>query len=756
MIKYIIISFLLLFSVTSKGQLVVSQTGTVAQWVQNVLTGTGVSVSNVTYTGDLQSIAKFTTGVNSTTLGMTDGLILCTGNATQVAGAASTFASTTTSGGSDPLLANLITFTINDAAILEFDFVPLSDTVKFKYIFGSEEYPEFSLSSFNDVFGFFISGYNPSGGMYTNQNVALLPGTSTAVSIANINNGTWGTGPCVNCSYYVNNSASPYVAYDAYTTPLYATFLVVPCFTYHIKLVIGDASDAIFDSGVFLEANSFSSNTVNLSTTTTNSIDTMAIEGCNNAIVRIQIPYVTPVDKVLYYATAGNAINGVDYVYLPGTVTIPAGSDSTSILIEPIIDGIDEGLEYIELFVATSSCTYDTLTIYIADNKTLECNLPSDTVLCNSDTMTINPNIVGGYLPYSYTWSTGDTTSTLLSDPSITTTYTLTITDICNTDTFDQIIIYDGSPQIVIIGDSVCSNDTAHISAVGDPSYTFLWDNGELTSDISFLVNSSEYYSIIVTDTFGCTIADSTYVKALDSPIAIVSLDTTICNRSSAYIRALGNYADYSWSNGANSRTQNVSPSSLTRYSVTVTNISNCIDTASLLVDVLDIPTAIISTIDDTLCLGKSTELRASVADEYLWNTGEMSQYIIVQPTQKTTYSLQLTNVYNQTRCTHDTSFTLNVERCNFFYAPNAFTPNGDGLNDEFGIVGQYAAIDRFRMYIFNRWGELIFKSDEPSIKWDGTYKGDQAPSGVYTYVFEITETLREQYILKGTVHLLK
>jgi len=300
MIKYILTSFFLLFLISSKGQLVVSQTGTVAQWVQNILTGTGVSVSNVTYTGDLQSIAKFTTGANATTLGMTDGLILCTGNATQVAGAASTFASTSTSGGSDPLLANLITFTINDAAILEFDFVPLSDTVKFKYIFGSEEYPEFSLSSFNDVFGFFISGYNPSGGMYTNQNVALLPGTSTAVSIANINNGTWGTGPCVNCSYYVNNSASPYVAYDAYTTPLYATFLVVPCFTYHIKLVIGDASDAIYDSGVFLEANSFSSNTVNLSTTTTNSIDTMAIEGCNNAIVRIQIPYITPVDKVLY------------------------------------------------------------------------------------------------------------------------------------------------------------------------------------------------------------------------------------------------------------------------------------------------------------------------------------------------------------------------------------------------------------------------------------------------------------------------
>ncbi|MCK5847375.1 MAG: choice-of-anchor L domain-containing protein [Bacteroidales bacterium] len=754
--KYIFIIVLLFWSFSSKAQINISQTGTVTQWVQNVLTGTGVTVSNVTYTGDLQSIAKFTSGTNPTGLGMTDGLILCTGNATSINGAASSFASTTTSGGSDPLLAALITYNINDAAVLEFDFVPLSDTVKFKYIFGSEEYPEYSLSSFNDVFGFFISGYNPNGGMYADQNVALLPGTSTAVSIANINNGTTNTGPCVNCSYYVNNSSNSYIAYDALTIPMYAIFQVVPCFTYHIKLVIGDASDAVFDSGVFLEANSFSSNIIYLSSSTTNSIDTMSIEGCNNAVIGLKIPYVTPVDKVFYYATTGTAINGVDYVSLSGSVTVPAGSDSTSIIIEPIFDGINEGLEYIELYVATSSCTYDTIVVYIADNTVLECNLGSDTVLCNNDTMTITPNVSGGYEPYSYLWNTGDTTSSIFSDPITTTTYTLTLTDACNTDTSDQIIIYDGNPQITIIGDSACTYDSAYISVLGDNSYSYLWNTGEQTQDISFIVILDEYYSVVATDTFGCIVTDSTFVKNYQSPKAITSDDTTICNRSSANVRVIGNYASYAWSNGFNTKNINVSPSILSRYSVTITNSNHCSDTASTLVDVLDIPIAVISSMDDTLCLGKSTNLIGSIADEYLWSTGEMSQNISVQPSQKTKYSLKLTNQYLATRCSHDTSYTLNVERCNFFYTPNAFTPNDDGLNDDFGIEGQYVALDEFHMYIFNKWGEVIFKADDPSIRWDGTYKGSEVAPGVYTYMFEITETLREPYILKGTVHLLR
>jgi hypothetical protein len=161
---------ILFFGVSTKlnAQIAVSQTGTVAQWVQNVLIGPGVTVSNVSFTGDLQAIGTFTSGAAGTNLGFTDGIILSSGKATDAAGFNNSGSTTTnTSGGSDTDLASLIntqTSNIKDAAVLEFDFIPVSDTVRFRYVFGSEEYPEFVNTSFNDVFGFFLSGLNPFGG----------------------------------------------------------------------------------------------------------------------------------------------------------------------------------------------------------------------------------------------------------------------------------------------------------------------------------------------------------------------------------------------------------------------------------------------------------------------------------------------------------------------------------------------------------------------------------------------------------------
>ena len=103
---------------------------------------------------------------------------------------------------------------------------------------------------YNDVFGFFVSGPNPAGGNYTNYNVARIPGTAVPVTIDNVNSGSYS-------SYYVNNGTGLTVVYDGFTTVLTAWCLVTPCNQYHIKIAIGDAGDGAYDSGVFLEENSF-------------------------------------------------------------------------------------------------------------------------------------------------------------------------------------------------------------------------------------------------------------------------------------------------------------------------------------------------------------------------------------------------------------------------------------------------------------------------------------------------------------------
>src|SRR5690606_36291151 len=140
---------------------------TPTQLVEHVLLGGGVTATNITFTGPASSRASFTT--ISSNLGLGAGVILCTGDATTIADNAASGVGTSTGGGSDNDLVMLSGQDINDAAILEFDFVPTGDSLKFKYVFGSEEYPTFVCSQYNDAFGFFLSGPGLSGPFSNNS-----------------------------------------------------------------------------------------------------------------------------------------------------------------------------------------------------------------------------------------------------------------------------------------------------------------------------------------------------------------------------------------------------------------------------------------------------------------------------------------------------------------------------------------------------------------------------------------------------------
>ncbi|MEA3448821.1 MAG: choice-of-anchor L domain-containing protein, partial [Bacteroidota bacterium] len=146
------------------------------QLVEDILISGCVEAFNVTYNGDPVSIAYYTGTIGSS--GFDEGFVMASGSAVDSEGpdnGPSTGSST--SGGSDSDLQALIPgYTINDAAILEFDFIPASNELQFEYIFGSEEFPEWANSSFNDVFGFFLSGPGINGPYSNNaENIALLP-----------------------------------------------------------------------------------------------------------------------------------------------------------------------------------------------------------------------------------------------------------------------------------------------------------------------------------------------------------------------------------------------------------------------------------------------------------------------------------------------------------------------------------------------------------------------------------------------------
>ena len=455
-------------SVDSYAQLTVNNSQTPAQLVQNVLLGPGVTATNVTFTGTNISRGRFS-GVSN--LGLNSGVILATGNISVAPGPNNSGSSSLGGSGqtsNDPELNAISTNTLYDAAILEFDFVPLSDTIKFRYVFGSEEYMEFAASSYNDVFGFFISGPNPSGGSYNNQNIALIPNTTTPVTINNVNGN-------VNSTYYFNNEFPPgtSVQYDGFTVPLTATAIVTCGETYHIKIAIADAGDSGFDSGVFLEAESFSSPGVSIIPEISygGQNDSTLYEGCGTACILLVRGGALLTADTVNLVISGTAINGTDYYETTGGLGTPfpsqiifaPGVDSVSFCITAAADVPVETLESIILTVPAHSvglCVQPAVstTIYLSEYTPISVSSISDTLLCNSLAgVVLNTTVTGGVQPYSYSWNNGlSSTANPTANPTTNTSYIVTVNDACN-----------GAPD-----PTPAMSDTVNVSIISIPSIT--------------------------------------------------------------------------------------------------------------------------------------------------------------------------------------------------------------------------------------------------------------------------------------------
>ena len=226
--------------------------GATAEELVDTLLGGGITVENVSYVGDPAAAGTFS-GMDA--VGFGSGLVLSTGQAIDVVGPNDDTGFTTEFGtpGDADLDAIVTPLTTEDAAVLEFDFTPTTSDVSFRYVFASEEYNEYVNSEFNDVFAFFVNG----------QNCALVPETTTAVSVNTVNGGNpFGT-DATNPSFYRNNDttdpgpATIDTEMDGLTTVFTCNATVNAGETNHLKLAIADTSDQELDTAVFLEALSF-------------------------------------------------------------------------------------------------------------------------------------------------------------------------------------------------------------------------------------------------------------------------------------------------------------------------------------------------------------------------------------------------------------------------------------------------------------------------------------------------------------------
>jgi hypothetical protein len=293
--------------------------------IAHLLEGFGVTITNVEVNCSGASLGHFT---GSSDLPMTEGLLLTTGSAISASGTATELASENSALMSDPDLAALAESPIYDACVLSFDCIPIGDTLLFNYVFGSEEYPEY-VCSFNDVFGLFLSGPEITGPFSGNAaNLALLPGTQTPISINTVNNGNELSQGCMptNVEYFIDNAEGTTIAYDGFTVNLLATVVVVPGETYHFKLAVGDAMDAVFDSGVFLEAFSFRSSGVTTGTEDQGPIQVQLLREAD--AVTVVFPSGNGMQEVLLLSASGTEVaryrSNNERLRVP-TAQLPAG-----------------------------------------------------------------------------------------------------------------------------------------------------------------------------------------------------------------------------------------------------------------------------------------------------------------------------------------------------------------------------------------------------------------------------------------------
>jgi len=258
---------------------------------------------------------------------------------------------------------------------------------------------------------------------------------------------------------------------------------------------------------------------------------------------------------------------------------------------------------------------------------------------------------------YSYLWDNGGNTSSIMVNPTTSSLYRVTVTDINGCQATDDVnvnvnplpVADAGSPQII------CSGQTANLTAFGGVLYH--WSNGLSSQSVNVSPTTSTYFIVTVTDVNGCSATDDVLVTVNQLPVAEAGMNQSVCFGSSVLLTASGGNS-YQWNNGAgNTQVVVVSPPTTTVYIVTVTDQNGCSASDNVMVTVNPLPVANAGT-DQSICIGTSTTLTASGGNSYQWSNGFNTQMVNITPLITTNYTVTVTN---QNGCTATDNVLITV-----------------------------------------------------------------------------------------------
>ncbi|NEN23971.1 gliding motility-associated C-terminal domain-containing protein [Cryomorpha ignava] len=794
-LRLLLISFIIvLFGYNAHSQVTVDNTLTVQQLVEEYFLGEGIFVSNITFNGLPADSAFIQIGLyegngSSNVIDFESGLAMVTADAAAqitgeglVANPVDTDNSGNGYGNDDSDLVTIAnpsgtSFNVNDAAILEFDFVVVGDSITFKYVFASDEYPSFTCSNYNDAFGFFLSGPDISGPFENGAiNLALIPGSDTPVAINTLNSGVSSSpGNESNCAaanpnwvedsqYFVSNSGTPFgdVSFPGMTQTLTAAANVIPCETYHIKMAIGDVSDQGFNSGVFLEAGSFELEgdiEVNLSPTidgapvTTPGFENVLIPGCSTIDISITKPSCLPADTA-FIVYGGTAIQGEDYEFLNQEDSItffPPNINAITIQFDILWDGVPDENEVLEIYVIWVNLfgELDTVTASIPfiDPYSISSETEDVVVTCPADQVQIAAQGLDGIEPYYYDWIDNlageDLTEVMVDVPPDSVYYLVGISDQCAFEViYDSVLVTNNIPpplQATIDGftQPECTNEPVglHTSIQdGNGEYTIVWtdgnDNGYFPNE-NITVQNINSTIVFNPDPIGYTEVLPVYLMVIDTCGTIVT-DTIQINYP--FFEPL---------------TANFTP--LT---------DNCPEEPVVITSQPEFGAGdyFYAWEKTNGEFGVGADLNASFI--HVVPAGGMNNYTLTV----TDFCAREGYSYNYVEGDSGDLFSgglavyedsLRVIKLDKIM--NIITPNGDNRNDFFAIEGVEEFEDA-RLEVYDRWGKLIFETDnymagKPQIKTDNAFDADGFGDGTYFYIINVESG---ECVTSGTIEVLR
>jgi gliding motility-associated-like protein len=366
--------------------------------------------------------------------------------------------------------------------------------------------------------------------------------------------------------------------------------------------------------------------------------------------------------------------------------------------------------------VDSSSCNVaDTTYLQIVVLPQPVVNLGNDTTICGIVNVTLDATSPG----CTYLWSTGATSATITAT-TVNTYWVVVDNGFCTAT--DTMVISGFAPPNIGSDTTVCSGQQVLLDA-GNPGSTYNWSTGASTQTIT--VNATGIYWVDVTSG-SCTFRDSIDVTVVTLQQPDLGADTMVCPDQTLDLSGTDPNVTYTWSDGSTGMTFTADTAGT--YWV-VASVGNCVLSDTIVVGYLanvELGSAV------SLCnLQNGVTLDAgNPGSQYVWSTGATTQTIMVS--EAGTYYVDVINASN---CNLTDTIEVTGELGGgVLYMPNTFTPNGNNRNDVFYAVG--TSIVEFHMQIYDRWGMLLFSSDDINVGWDGRFKGNLVQ--VDTYVVKV------------------